>query len=130
MQHLRLVRGLKLCQQTSTFSSSVRQRSAPCISQERAVRQQRRGYNEGGQGDNNTTSPLEFVKAFRKDTELFPEYFNPVTYALFALLMGYLLYLTSNSRGRNWFFRHFSLSSDNMKEGRIYTVCKNRSTFL
>eukprot|EP01064_Diplonema_japonicum_P029590 TRINITY_DN4829_c0_g1_i2.p1 TRINITY_DN4829_c0_g1~~TRINITY_DN4829_c0_g1_i2.p1 ORF type:complete len:296 (+),score=49.10 TRINITY_DN4829_c0_g1_i2:53-889(+) len=88
------------------------------------LKSQRR-YNFGGgrQDDGNSNAnPLEFVKDFRRDVEMFPEYFNPVTYTIFTLIMVYLLFVTSNQRARKWFYKHCSLSQENLKEGRMYTT--------
>ena len=89
--------------------------------------QQRRFFNQGGRqeeggGDKAVKTPADFVREFRKDIDTFPEYFNAVTFTIFGAIMAYLLYITSNSRGKAWFFRHFTLSKANLEQGRLYTV--------
>eukprot|EP01061_Rhynchopus_euleeides_P035500 TRINITY_DN59822_c0_g1_i1.p1 TRINITY_DN59822_c0_g1~~TRINITY_DN59822_c0_g1_i1.p1 ORF type:complete len:323 (+),score=84.10 TRINITY_DN59822_c0_g1_i1:175-1143(+) len=89
---------------------------------QRVQRQQRRAFHQHQPPEQESQNPIEVAKAFQRDIEMFPEYFNPVTYALFTLLLVYLLYLTSNNRGRSWFFRHFALSEENFAAGRLYTL--------
>eukprot|EP01059_Diplonema_ambulator_P024326 TRINITY_DN4023_c0_g1_i1.p1 TRINITY_DN4023_c0_g1~~TRINITY_DN4023_c0_g1_i1.p1 ORF type:complete len:276 (+),score=55.78 TRINITY_DN4023_c0_g1_i1:54-881(+) len=83
-----------------------------------------RRWNFGGERDPERTpsNPMEFVNEFKKDIQMFPEYFNPVTYTVFFLIMLYLLFVTSNGRGRKWFYKHFTLSQENINDGRFYTI--------
>ncbi|KAJ9460948.1 hypothetical protein DIPPA_34013 [Diplonema papillatum] len=79
-------------------------------------------WNHDASSDKETRSPVEFFREFQQDLQMFPEYFNCVTYALFGLMTVYLLFVTSNNRARNWFFRHFSLNQENMNHNRWYTI--------
>ena len=82
------------------------------------TKSQKRFYSEPS-----PQTPLEFFNQVRSDLETFPEYFNPVTYVLFAAIMAYLLFITSNGRGRSFILRNFSLDTQNISKGRLHTVC-------